>query len=55
PFASVPRVTTCLRFFRDETQNNCFQLFSNISGLSDWIGMMLVLLERAKPTESAYQ
>ncbi|CAG8722333.1 4836_t:CDS:1, partial [Funneliformis caledonium] len=25
---------TCLKFFRDEPQNNCFQLFSNISGSS---------------------
>ncbi|CAG8776140.1 10178_t:CDS:1, partial [Funneliformis caledonium] len=55
PFASVPGVTTCLRFFRDEPQNNCFQLFSNISGLSDWIWMMLVLLERAEPTEASYK
>src|SRR3954447_6927803 len=48
-------IHTCLIYFRDELQNNCFQLFSNISGLSDWIWTFLVLFERAEPTESAYQ
>src|SRR3954470_8270817 len=48
-------IHTCLIYFCDELQNNCFRLFSNISGSCDWIGMVLVFFERAEPTESAYQ
>src|SRR3954452_16269066 len=48
-------IHSCLRFFRDEPQNNCFQYFSNNSGTDDSFWMVLSLFERSEPTESAYQ